>query len=158
MAALSIHPSPHALSNMTSTRAPLRDAPSAVLNSPLRAASTAIVGHKRPRADHPEPRDHVPHRPAQRATADRALDHRLAEFNRRQTKTTELQRKLEASRRNKPETRLAQDHNRDDIIQWQNHYRKLFPQIRFYFENIPKDLQNRLSTQVRSLGAVCLSS
>ena len=157
MATLSLHPSPHALSTMTSSRVPLRDAPSAVLNSPLRPASTAIVGHKRPRQDPAEQRDALPQRTAaSRPATDRAVDQRLADFVRRHNKPTDLQRKLEASRRNRPETRpINHEQNRDDIVQWQNHYRKLFPSIKFYFEGIPKELANRLAAQVKSLGAVC---
>jgi regulatory subunit for Cdc7p protein kinase len=158
MATVTLHPSPHGLSNMTSSRVPLRDAPSAVLNSPLRPASTAIVGHKRPRQDLAEQRDALPQRPVavSRPVPDRAVDQRVADFVRRHNKPTELQRKLEASRRNRPDARpVNHEQNRDDIIQWQNHYRKLFPSIKFYFEGIPKELANRLAVQVKSLGSVC---
>lgn len=152
MATLTVHPSPHALHNMPSNRMPLRDAPSAVLNSPLRQASTAIIGHKRPR---PEAHDH---RDVQRPAVQRSNnENRYAELTKRSTKQTDLQRKLEASRRTTRPATERQIHQQDDYAQWQHHYRRLFPTLKFYFEGLPKDVCNKLVTQVRSLGAVSSS-
>jgi hypothetical protein len=150
MATLTVHPSPHALHNMPSNRMPLRDAPNAVLNSPLRQASTAIIGHKRPRHEAHDHRDVL--RPAvQRSTNE----NRYAELTKRSTKQTDLQRKLEASRRTTKPATDRQINQQDDYAQWQHHYRRLFPTLKFYFEGLPKDVCNKLVTQVRSLGAVC---
>ncbi|QQK42634.1 Regulatory subunit Dfp1/Him1, central region [Penicillium digitatum] len=41
----------------------------------------------------------------------------------------------------------------DSIRQWQQHYRKAFPQFVFYFDSIPEDVRRRFSRQVIALGA-----
>ena len=43
---------------------------------------------------------------------------------------------------------------RDNIRQWQRHYRKAFPQFVFYFESMTAEVHNRCSRQVHALGAV----
>jgi hypothetical protein len=150
MATLSLHPSPHAinLSAMPPSRVPLRDAPSAVLNSPLRPASSAIIGQKRARAQH-DGYDQQRGILAPRNTQDPL---------RRVTNKppTELQRKLEASRRGvKPDARILM--KEDQYAAWQTHYRKHFPTLNIFFESIPRELAQKLEYKVKSLGAVCSS-
>jgi len=144
MATVSLQPSPHAmhLSAMPPSRVPLRDAPSAVLNSPLRPASSAIVGQKRARSqydsfDQQQPRRNAPD-PLKRVT---------------NKPPTELQKKLEASRRGvKPEARnVIKD---DQYTAWRTHYRKHFPTLNIFFENIPRELAQKLEYKVKALGAV----
>ncbi|KAK2761635.1 hypothetical protein FQN54_001463 [Arachnomyces sp. PD_36] len=42
---------------------------------------------------------------------------------------------------------------RDNIVQWQRHYRKAFPQFVFYFEGMTTEVRNKCSRQVHALGA-----
>jgi regulatory subunit for Cdc7p protein kinase len=168
MATVSIQPSPHALSNMNSRRAPLRDAPNSVLNSPLRGASTALVGAKRSRPFALDQRDLAYQQgpPIKKQAVD--LDAGDPKGLLRKTghnPPTALQRKLEAVRdardarapRAEAVKKQPPRGDVDTIRQWQRHYKKVFPGIKFYFDNIPGDIHTKLSSQVRSLGAVCIS-
>lgn len=163
MAAVSVPPSPRALSTMTSRRAPLANVPNAT-NSPYRPHAAAAT--KRPRSHASEQRDaaYTGQPPAKK----QFLEENDTEARRQvllkkagQTQTSAAQRKLEAARdvrsSHKPIDRpqkVAQD-NYDTIRQWQKHYRKVFPQYVFYFENIPADARARATKQILALGAVC---
>jgi hypothetical protein len=149
MATISLQPSPHGihLSAMPTSRVPLRDAPSAVLNSPLRPASSAIIGQKRARTQH-DSFDQQRGILSNRSTQDP-----LKRITNKPP--TELQRKLEASRRGiKPDARTLM--KEDQYAAWQTHYRKHFPTLNIFFENIPRELAQKLEYKVKALGAVCL--
>ncbi|EKG11861.1 BRCT domain-containing protein [Macrophomina phaseolina MS6] len=146
---------------MTSRRAPLANVPNAT-NSPYRPHAAAAT--KRPRSHASEQRDaaYTGQPPAKK----QFLEENDTEARRQvllkkagQTQTSAAQRKLEAARdvrsSHKPIDRpqkVAQD-NYDTIRQWQKHYRKVFPQYVFYFENIPADARARATKQILALGA-----
>jgi regulatory subunit for Cdc7p protein kinase len=165
MATLSLQPSPHGMANMNSRRAPLREAPSSVLNSPLRGASTALIGSKRVRAHAVDQREfayqHGPPVKRQAVQADsgdpRGLLKKIG-YN----PPTALQKKLEAVRDARaPKTngsKTLSHENLENIRQWQRHYRKVFPSITFFFDSVPDSVRLKVSSDVRSLGAVRSSS
>lgn len=137
------------------SRAPLRDAPSAILNSPLRGASTAVVGTKRPRQESTDLRDpsyeNGPHAKKMAALFDETTQKRAA--------ASRDPRRFEAAR---PRPRPQQDQmaeavkqqTAEAVKQWQRHYRKVFPTMVFYFESVSRDHMYRLSREVKALGAV----
>lgn len=141
--------------SIMSKRAPLADIPNAV-NSPNRAV--AQIGTKRARSHAADQRELAYGQPP---PAKRQLlqteDHEtrrnaLLQKTSNQPPTT-LQRRLEASR-DGPRPAKTVPPNIEDIRQWQRHYRKVFPQIVFYFDNVPEDVRERVKRQVKSLGAV----
>lgn len=162
MAAVSIPPSPQALSTMTSRRVPLASVPNAT-NSPYRP--TAATATKRPRSHASEQRDatYVGQPPAKRQVLEEndTEARRQALLKKASSTQSAVQKKLEAAREVKPSQKpverpqkTTQD-NYDTIRQWQKHYRKVFPQYVFYFENIPADARTRATKQIVALGAVC---
>jgi regulatory subunit for Cdc7p protein kinase len=211
MATLSIVPSPsNALGMMSATaRVPLRDAPSAVLNSPMGRSSQhqqlhqVTAGVKRSRADLETNSTHQHHHVNGHSLRDsvisastqgsvlnnsginmagraktminvqvNAREESLSGLHKRSAAgPTALQRKLEAARGvtvSRPsnlstahgvDVRKAAAHEQtmENVRVWQKHYRKAFPTMVFYFDGLPKDMMHKLSHQVRSLGAVCLS-
>jgi regulatory subunit for Cdc7p protein kinase len=54
----------------------------------------------------------------------------------------------------------ATQENLNDIRQWQRHYKKLFPQMVFYYDNVPDETRHKIGKQIQLLGSVssCLSS
>lgn len=163
MASLSIL-SPQEIPIMASHRQPLRDAPSAVLNSPIRVASTAILGSKRQRPTHHSQGENALFNDGQMGkrrfveTNEPGLRlHGLPPKRSTQTTITTLQRRLEAARgpphppQGKSKSVVDQG---DGIKQWQKHYRRAFPGFVFYFDNVQDDIHRRCSAQVRSLGGV----
>lgn len=48
----------------------------------------------------------------------------------------------------------AAEDNLETIRKWQRHYRKVFPTMVFYFDNVPDHLRDEVLPQVTSLGAV----
>ena len=127
---------------------PLRDAPSAVLNSPLRGASTAVVGSKRARHESTDLRDpsyeNGPHAKKMAALFDETAQRRAA--------ASQYPRRVEVAR--PVRSRPMQEQTAEAVKQWQKHYRRAFPAMVFYFESVSRDQMSRLSGQVRSLGAV----
>jgi len=145
-----------------SRRAPLADIPNAV-NSPNRGAPQ--IGTKRGRSHAADQRElaygQVPPAKRQLLQTEDQEARRNALIQRTSSQPpTALQRKLEAVRdaqrpAKAPEkvSKLAQS-NLEDIRQWQRHYRKVFPQIVFYFDNVPEDVRERVKRFVKTLGAV----
>jgi regulatory subunit for Cdc7p protein kinase len=136
------------------SRAPLRDAPSAVLNSPLRGASTAVVGSKRARHESTDLRDPTyengPHAKKMAALFDETAQRRAAAQN---------PRRVDVARpRPRPQQEQAAEavkqQTAEAVKQWQRHYRKVFPTMVFYFESVSRDQMYKLSGQVKALGAV----
>lgn len=75
---------------------------------------------------------------------------------------TNFQKKLAAARdrttaRTTRGIRAGHTQESETIKQWQKHYRKLFPQFRFYFDSVPADVKKALLKQAIPLGAVSLS-
>lgn len=132
------------------SRAPLRDAPSAVLNSPLRGASTAMVGSKRARHESADLRD--------ASYENGPQTKKMAQFDdpearaQRRAAASQNPRRVEVAR--PARSRPMQEHTAEAVKQWQKHYRKAFPAMVFYFESVSRDQVSRLSGQVRNLGAV----
>lgn len=115
--------------------------------------------------------------PPRRPAATDALEN--AVFSRRaHAQPTAFDRKLEAARNETVRRRTAapvaprvtaqvveQTHrvaekatedNLETIRKWQRHYKKVFPQMVFYFESVPDDLRLEVVRQVMALGAVSL--
>ena len=139
------------------SRAPLRDAPSAVLNSPLRGASTAVVGSKRARHESTDLRDPTyengPHAKKMAALFDETAQRRAA--------AAQNPRRVDVTRpRPRPQQEQAAEavkqQTAEAVKQWQRHYRKVFPTMVFYFESVSRDQIYKLSGQVKALGAVRL--
>ena len=116
--------------------------------------------------------------PPRRPTASDALEN--AVFSRRaHAQPTAFDRKLEAARnetaRRRPVnavaprvdaqviakaervTEKATEDNLETIRKWQRHYKKVFPQMVFYFESVPDDMRLEVVRQVMALGAVRLT-
>lgn len=115
--------------------------------------------------------------PPRRPTATDALEN--AVFSRRaHAQPTAFDRKLEAARNETVRRRTpapvaprvtaqvveqtqrvaekATEDNLETIRKWQRHYKKVFPQMVFYFESVPDDLRLEVVRQVMALGAVSL--
>ncbi|KAE9974437.1 hypothetical protein EG328_003823 [Venturia inaequalis] len=150
---------------MTSRRVPLANLPNAT-NSPYRDA--AAPGTKRARSHAGDQRELAYAQPPAKKLMLEA-DHEETRRHALPRKTsqnppTALQRKLEAARDSRTtETRpmsratekaqKASQDNLESIRQWQRHYKKIFPQIVFYYESIPEDMRSRISRRVQTLGA-----
>jgi regulatory subunit for Cdc7p protein kinase len=164
MAAVSFRPSP-TTRNMTSRRVPLANLPNAT-NSPFRDA--VAPGTKRARSHAGDQRELAYAQPPAKkiileADEDETRRHALLRKS-GQNPPTALQRKLEAVRDARADTRpmsraaekaqKASYENLESIRQWQRHYKKVFPQIVFYYESIPEDIRSKISRRVQTLGAV----
>lgn len=151
---------------MTSRRVPLANLPNAT-NSPYRDA--AAPGTKRARSHAGDQRELAYAQPPAKklmleADNDETRRHALPRKT-SQNPPTALQRKLEAARdsrttETRPMSRAAEkaqkasQDNLESIRQWQRHYKKIFPQIVFYYESIPEDMRSKISRRVQTLGAV----
>lgn len=146
---------------MTSRRVPLANVPNAT-NSPYRPNTATATKRSRSHASEQRDSTYAGQPPAKK----QFFEENDTEARRQallkkagQTQTSAVQKKLEAARDaksgQKPVDRplkVAQD-NYDTIRQWQKHYRKVFPQYVFYFENIPADARTRATKQILALGA-----
>jgi regulatory subunit for Cdc7p protein kinase len=164
MAAVAIPPSPKIASNMGSRRVPLASLQNAT-NSPLRVPAANVNG-RRQRSHASEQRDMPYGQPPpkkQMIEVDDAESRRNGLGRRSGVPPTALQRKLEAARdvkaapKQSSKSQQALSENLDNIRQWQKHYRKMFPQFVFFFENIPEDVRSKVSRQAQVLGAVSVS-
>jgi regulatory subunit for Cdc7p protein kinase len=164
MAAVTLRPSP-TIRNMASRRMPLANLPNAA-NSPYRDA--VAPGTKRVRSHAGDQRELAYVQPPAKkmileADEDETRRHALLR-KAGQNPPTALQRKLEAVRDARTDTRpmsraaeraqKASHENLESIRQWQRHYKKVFPQIVFYYESIPEDVRSKISRRVQTLGAV----
>ena len=163
MAAVSLIPSPGIPSKMTSRRQPLQPIPNAT-NSPYRGLAQA---GKRGRSFASDQRESTYGQPPPAKKQMIEVDDAESRRNTLLRKTgsaqpTALQRKLEAVRDAKPKTKAiepsqkANEDNLETIRQWKRHYRKVFPQYVFYFDQLPEEARLKASRQVQHLGAVCL--
>jgi len=154
--------SPQAPSAMTSRRQVLADIPNAI-NSPNRGL--APLGNKRPRSYAADQRELAYGQPPPAKKQLLQTEDQEARRNSLLQRTgnqppTALQRKLEAVRDARQPARPTEKRqiqaNLEDIRQWQRHYRKIFPQIVFYFDNVPQDICEKVKRQVKNLGSVCV--
>jgi len=152
--------SPQAPSAMTSRRQALADIPNAI-NSPNRGFAT--LGTKRARSHAADQRELAYGQPPPAKKQFLQTDEHEARRNALLQKTgnqppTALQRKLEAVRDGRQPVKPAEKRqiqaNLEDIRQWQRHYRKVFPQIVFYFDNVPEEIREKIKRQVKNLGSV----
>jgi regulatory subunit for Cdc7p protein kinase len=146
---------------MTSRRVPLGNLPNAT-NSPFRDA-----GVKRARSHAGDQREHAYTQPPAKKLvldADDQEARRHAMLRKAgQNPPTAIQRKPEAVRDGRVASKAPEkaqrttQENLESIRQWQMHYKKVFPQIVFYYENIPDDVRAKISRLVQTLGAVSAS-
>lgn len=145
---------------MTSRRQVLADIPHAI-NSPNRGL--AALATKRPRSYAADQRELAYGQPPPakkqllQTDEQEARRYALLQKTGNQPPTT-LQQKLEAVRDArqfvKPTEKRQLQANLEDIRQWQRHYRKVFPQIVFYFDNVPEEIREKVKRQVKNLGSV----
>ena len=180
-AAVLIPPSPHnTFSGMAATtrRQPLMSIPNAT-NSPHRNLNVNLTnsGSKRSRAvanvsqQENEPplkrqaiekasREAAPVTPRRHEQQD-PTGGQVFERGHAEPQNNPFQKRLVAARDRVAGTRTTRSHNTgakdvDSIRQWQKHYRKIFPQFRFYFDSVPADVKKLLWKQAATLGAVSL--
>lgn len=142
---------------MSNRRVPLSTLQNAT-NSPLRVTA---VGAKRQRSHASEQRDIAYGQPPpkkQIIEVDDAEARRHGLVRRSGAQPTALTRKLEAARENKvPAKQVSIQRASNDletIRQWQRHYRKLFPQFVFYFDNVSNPQKDKLMSRAQVLGSV----
>lgn len=180
MAAVSLSPAPHKLGSMTSRRVPLGNVPNAA-NSPFRAVAAAASKRTRDQVEAQEDfsYDFQPRAKRQalevtrlsqptppRNPALQSAEGRV--FNKRSTdaRPSPFEQKLlaaAAAKGDKPRQRVerhekASEEQKDDVRQWQKHYRKSFLSFVFYFESLPEDIRISRSKYIRALGAVSVVS
>jgi regulatory subunit for Cdc7p protein kinase len=138
---------------MANRRMPLADLQNAT-NSPMRSN---VIGGKRSRASEqrdvfgqPPPKKHIIE-----VQDEESRRHGLV--RRSGAPATALTRKLEAARENKMPAKQAQRTQTDisNVRQWQNHYRKLFPQFIFYFDSVSSLQKDKIMSRAQILGSVC---
>lgn len=159
MAAVAVPPSPQVSAIMTTRRVPLGNLQNAT-NSPLRAAA---IGGKRQRSHASEQRDITYGQPPpkkQVVEVDDAESRRHGLVRRSGSQPTAFTRRLEAARENKAPAKQMDKVQRasndlETIRQWQRHYRKLFPQFIFYFDNVSTPQKDKLMSRAQILGSVC---
>ncbi|KAF9632766.1 BRCT domain-containing protein [Lasiodiplodia theobromae] len=145
----------------SSRRVPLASVPNAT-NSPCRP--NAATATKRPRSHASEQRDaaYAGQPPAKKLyLGENDVDARRQTLlkNAGHTPASAVHKKLEAARDTKSSQKPADrpqktlPDNYETIRQWQKHYRKVFPQYVFYFENTPADARARATKQILALGA-----
>ncbi|KAK7534789.1 Dfp1/Him1, central region-domain-containing protein [Phyllosticta citribraziliensis] len=162
MAAVSIPPSPQALSTMSSRRMPLANVPNGT-NSPYRPP--AVAATKRTRSYASEQRDltYAQQPPSKKLIVeDTDVENRRhvllqkarqAQISAAQKKQQDVTRDLRLSSRPVEKSAKPLHDNYETIRQWQKHYRKAFPQFVFYFESIPEDARTKATKQLLALGA-----
>lgn len=171
MATVEASPGHHPPFSMTTRRAPLANNPNAI-NSPSRPP----VSLKRPRPYDKAERDVDTTRsptkkrllldtgtvPLRKIHSRDDSDSRI--FNGRDGEPTPFHQKLVATKneRSHGTTHTVEPRKEghatdaETIKQWRRHYRRIFPQFVFYFENLPPDFCSRAKRQLRELDAVCL--
>jgi regulatory subunit for Cdc7p protein kinase len=157
MSTIVLPPSPQVSAAMSSRRMPLANLNNAT-NSPLRATA---VGTKRQRSHASEQRDVFYGQPAQKKQiieVDDAEARRHGLVRRTGAPQTALTRKLEAARETKaPPKQSVRVGNSDlsTIVAWVRHYKKLFPQFIFYFDNVSSVHKDKIMSRAQILGSVC---
>jgi regulatory subunit for Cdc7p protein kinase len=66
---------------------------------------------------------------------------------------TAIMRKTIAKTTTKASQQVTQE-NLTEIRQWQRHYKKLFPQMVFYYDNVPDETRHKIGKQIQLLGSV----
>lgn len=171
MATISLSPAQHQARNTPNRRVPLGINHNAV-NSPLQGPAASKRSRDQIEAQEEFPWNSQPHakRPAleahfqTRRTSPRkqVLQHAEARVFTKKSgniEPTNFERQLLAARDNRPQQRMERqekstNQNLRSIKQWQEHYKRAFPQFVFYFEGLSEDGRIRCSKYARSLGAV----
>lgn len=171
MAAVFIPPSPQTTLQMATRRPPLANVPNAA-NSPHNGG---FVPSKRPRTQgsqfdltqcQPPAKkqlrddENAPVR-SPRKTISNSGEGKVFTRKNVNAPPTAFERKLVAAREKERQSQARparpekQTGNaRDNLLQWQRHYRKAFPQFVFYFEGMSTEVHKKCSRQVHALGAV----
>ena len=153
MAAVSIPVSPHAIGVMATQRLPLVSIPNAT-NSPYPRKAVTPVKRTRSRSNAGE---NTP--PLKKQLTDEKCPP-LPKTPTHKATSARVEKRAQAERQIIGRT-LKQDRPDGDtqpvetVLQWQRHFRKVFPSYVFYFENIPEDTRRRCVRSIESLGAVC---
>jgi regulatory subunit for Cdc7p protein kinase len=172
MAAVFIPPSPQTNFQMATRRPPLANVPNAT-NSPH---NNGFIPSKRPRTQgsqfelaHCQPpakkqlrdEENASVRSPSRKTIPHGGEGKVFTRKNVNAPPTAFERKLVAARdrdrQSQPRASRSEKQSantRDNILQWQRHYRKAFPQFVFYFEGMTSEVHNKCSRQVHALGAV----
>lgn len=174
MAAVSLSPSPHHLSNMSGRRLPLSSNPNAA-NSPFRGAAPAAKqkrsyatiqreeaygqpppAKKQMLASHHQDLLKTP--PRQHSTQS-SLEGRVFTRKSNTSQQSSFEKQCiavsEKAQQGAKADRNSEEENLESIRNWQKHYRKIFPNFTFYFEGVPVDIRTKYSKLVVELGAVC---
>ena len=152
-AAVSVHPSPHAIGIMAGRRAPLSNIPNAA-NSPFRAPQPSMkrsrsqsnAGSENTQGQPPPAKRKVievneSNPPTPRRKHGQALLDQVAQ-------RAERAAAARTTRHQKP------DESIETLRQWQNFYRKAFPGFVFYFDNVHDDSRRYFHKSFQTLGAV----
>ncbi len=180
MAAVSLLPTTHSLSEMSfGRRIPLSTLPNAT-NSPRRVTAAPPGASKRSRSQSSTQRDAVhvhgqlppakkqmtnkvipqPQTPSRRQQLPVETDGRVFTRRGNGARPTAFDRRLLAARDSASQSKRSKERKAVDVKtietvkQWQNHYRAVFPTMVFYFESVPEDIRWRFSKQIAALGAV----
>lgn len=167
MASVSIHPpSPAAMSR----RAPLTTLPNAV-NSPYHSVTAAAAKRQRTQRDlsyaqsAATTKDQIAEITARASARASNTESRIAPIRKRalgrstaagDPPTFNGVSHAQAQRRGAGRG-TEQNNNIDSVRAWQRHYKKVFPEYVFYFENIPEDIAQKCQKQLSHLGAVCIT-
>ncbi|RPA96844.1 hypothetical protein L873DRAFT_1693353 [Choiromyces venosus 120613-1] len=162
MASVSIHPpSPAAMSR----RAPLTTLPNAV-NSPYHSITAAAAKRQRTQRDlsysqsTTSTKDQVAEITVRATSRASNTESRIAPIRKRALgrSTTAgdpptFNGVSHAQAQRRAAGRGTEQNNIDSVRAWQRHYKKVFPDYVFYFENIPEDVAQKCQKQLSHLGA-----
>lgn len=172
MAEVSISPSTHSLSNMSSRRAPLTTNSNAV-NYQNRAPAVTTSKPKRSYlsvqreeaygGQPPAKKQAVEAKPVRTPPRQQTADGRIFRARSNPSQTTRLNQRLAAAASIKKDTTSVKteksektdEENSETIRLWQRHYRRVFPKFVFYFESVPDDVRQKHVKSVIAFGAVC---
>ena len=138
------HASPH---TMASRRVPLGNLPNAT-NSPFR--EPVAPGTKRPRTNDAG-FDKLQH-PAKKQVVETTENGAVG--GGRRTHAASAAATATTTGRKAVAKKEAASENLNEIRQWQRHYKKLFPQMVFYYDAVPDDTRHRIGKQIQLLGSV----
>jgi regulatory subunit for Cdc7p protein kinase len=133
---------------MASRRVPLGNLPNAA-NSPFREA--IVPGTKRPR-DAGFSKE--PPAKKQAIEVDDIENRRSIAGKKIQAATAVNGTRRAASGVKAASVKAASQENLSEIRQWQKHYKKLFPTMVFYYDNVPDETRHKISKQIQLLGSV----
>ena len=151
MAAVSIPVSPHAIGVMATQRLPLASIPNGT-NSPYPRKAVTPVKRTRSRSNAGENTPPLKKQLTDEKCPPKTPTHKATSA--RVDKKIQVERQI-IGRTLKQDRTDADTQPLETVLQWQRHFRKVFPSYVFYFENIPEDTRRRCVRSIESLGAVC---